>query len=57
MGDYVGVLSNRPCHIKALHKIDLSFEDETIRNPLSSRTSKEFKYFFDKVWKELNNNE
>ncbi|SHF01307.1 ABC transporter ATP-binding protein [Clostridium fallax] len=51
MADYVAVLSRRPATIKSIHKVDLTLEEE--KTPLSARKAKEFKDYFDLLWKEL----
>jgi len=55
MGDRVLVLSNRPAKIKSKHDIKLTMDGE--RTPLKSREAIEFKDYFQKIWKEMNDNE
>lgn len=50
MADRVVVLSKRPATVKNIHKIELSCERRT---PLCSREAPEFRYYFNKIWKEL----
>jgi len=50
MADRVVVLSRRPGTIKNIYEIKLSCENRT---PLSCRDAPEFRYYFNKIWKEL----
>lgn len=50
MADRVIVLSKRPAVIKNIHNIKLSCENRT---PLTCREAPEFRYYFNKIWKEL----
>lgn len=52
MADKIIVLSTRPAKIKNIHTINLTMEGE--KTPLKSRTAKEFREYFDVLWKELN---
>jgi NitT/TauT family transport system ATP-binding protein len=52
MADKIIVLSTRPARIKNIHTINLTTEGE--KTPLKSRTAKEFREYFDVLWKELN---
>jgi len=54
MADQVAVLSHRPAKIKATHTITLSIESKT---PLKARTAPEFKDYFNKLWKEIEEDE
>lgn len=54
MGDRVIVLSNRPAKIKNIHTIDLNVDGD--RTPLKSRESSQFNDYFQKIWKEMNDN-
>ncbi len=51
MADRIIVLSKRPASVKSIHEIKLTLEGE--RTPLSSREAPEFRYYFNKIWKEL----
>jgi NitT/TauT family transport system ATP-binding protein len=51
MADRVIVLSKRPATIKNIHEIKLSCGEK--RSPLCSREAPEFRYYFNKIWKEL----
>lgn len=49
MADYIVVLSKRPATIKNIHKIELTDK----KNPIHNRKAKEFSYYYDILWKEL----
>ena len=49
--DRVAIMSNRPGTIKEIIEIDLSCEEN--RSPIKLREAPEFKYYFNKIWKEL----
>ena len=49
MADKVIVLSKRPTKIKKIFDINLSNKS----NPINNRKSKEFSYFYDLIWKEI----
>ena len=51
MCDRIIILSNRPGTIKEIIDINLSCEGE--KTPLKTRESEEFRYYFNKIWKEL----
>jgi NitT/TauT family transport system ATP-binding protein len=50
--DKVIVLTNRPASVKKVY--DIKFEDLKIRTPLKSRNQKEFKEYFNLIWRDLN---
>jgi NitT/TauT family transport system ATP-binding protein len=50
MSDRILVLSRRPATIKNIHTISLTCEHKT---PLCSREAPEFRYYFNRIWKEL----
>lgn len=52
--DRVLVLSNRPARIIGSHEIKLDFNDMS-KTPTNARTLKEFQTYFNKIYKELNN--
>lgn len=52
IADRVIVLSHRPAKIKDIISINLTCPDNK-RTPLISRDAPEFKYYFNKIWKEL----
>lgn len=52
MSDTVIVLSSRPAHIKDIIEIDFS---DINRTPLSSRNHPHFQAYFNKIWREINN--
>lgn len=52
MGDKVIVLSKRPAKVKKIYNIEIKCKDEV--TPFTKRTSKEFRNYFDDVWRELN---
>lgn len=49
MSDKVIVLSNRPSKIKNIHNIELSNKI----SPIENRKAKEFNYYYDLIWKEI----
>ena len=49
MADRVIVLSERPCDIKNIYKIDLSNRS----TPIENRKAKEFAKYYDSIWKDL----
>lgn len=55
MADRIILLSKRPANIKKIYEIKLTTDGE--RTPLKSRESKEFKDYFQDLWKELNSDE
>ena len=52
LSDRIIILTNRPATIKDIIKIDLTCP-EGIRTPLRCREAPEFRYYFNKIWKEL----
>lgn len=52
MGDRVVILDKRPASVKEILPINLTLEKRT---PFTSRNAPEFKDYFNKIWKELNN--
>lgn len=53
MADKIIVLTPRPATIKNIHYINLTISGE--KTPIKARTAKEFREYFDIIWKELNN--
>lgn len=51
MADRVIILSPRPATVNSIIDISLTVDPRT---PLSSRSAPEFKYYFNQIWKELN---
>ena len=51
MADRVVILSKRPAVVKKIIPIELGLKDRT---PMSSRNASLFKYYFNLIWKELN---
>lgn len=49
MADRVIVLSERPCSIKNIYKIELSNRS----TPIENRKAKEFAKYYDDIWKDL----
>ena len=49
MSDRVIVLSKRPSTIKNIYKINLTNKS----NPISNRNTKEFPYYYEKIWKDI----
>lgn len=52
LSDRVVILSNRPASIKEIINIELTCPDGN-RTPLKCREAPEFRYYFNKIWKEL----
>ena len=52
LGDRVIVLSKRPANIKSIYQINLSNKS----NPIENRKAKEFSYYYEKIWKDLDVN-
>lgn len=52
LSDRIIILTNRPATIKDIIKIDLTCP-EGIRTPIKCREAPEFRYYFNKIWKEL----
>lgn len=52
MADRVIVLSNRPAKVKNIHTIIM----ENKQNPIHNRKQKEFQYYYDKIWKDIDIN-
>ena len=52
MADKIIVLSKRPATIKKT--IDINLTDKS--NPIENRKAKEFAYYYEKIWKELDIN-
>lgn len=50
LADRVIVLTKRPSKVNSIHTIKLSLDDRT---PMKSREAKEFKDYFNLIWKEL----
>lgn len=55
MADRIVVLTKRPAQIRNIHKIVLTIEGK--KTPLKARTAKEFREYFDMIWKELHDDE
>jgi len=51
LSDRVVILSNRPSTVKKIYEIKLSNKSSPIKN----RTCKEFGYYYDMIWKEIDN--
>ena len=49
MSDRVVVLSNRPSVVKNIYDINLSNKS----TPINNRNSKDFSYYFDLIWRDL----
>lgn len=52
MSDRIVILSNRPANIKEIIPIDLSCPNG-VRTPMKCREAPEFRFYFNKIWKEL----
>lgn len=55
MADRIVVLSKRPATVQTIVPIDLGIEP-ALRTPMQSRNTAEFKNYFNRIWKELNQN-
>ncbi len=53
ISDRVFVLTKRPAALKSTYKIEL---DIPVRTPIKSREAKEFNYYFNKIWKDIDIN-
>lgn len=51
MSERVIVLTNRPCKIKNIYKINYN----SISTPSKKRNTKEFNYYYDLIWKDIDN--
>ena len=49
MSDRVIVISKRPGVVKSIYEIDLDNKS----TPINNRKSKNFNYYFDKIWRDL----
>lgn len=49
MADRIVVLSNRPCKVKKIYDVKLTDKS----TPINNRKAKEFSYYYDKIWKDL----
>ena len=49
LANKVIVLTNRPCTIKNIYDINLSNRS----TPLENRKAKEFSYYYDMIWKDI----
>ncbi len=49
IADRVVVLTNRPCKIKSIYNIELTNKS----NPIENRKAKEFSFYYDKIWKDI----
>ena len=49
IADRVIVLTNRPCRIKNIYDIKLTNKS----NPIENRKAKEFSFYYDKIWKDI----
>ena len=49
MADRIIVLSERPSHVKKVYEINLTGKS----TPINNRNAKEFSYYYDKIWKDI----
>ena len=49
LSDRIIVLTKRPSKVKCIYKIILSNKS----TPINNRRCKEFNYFYDRIWKDL----
>ncbi len=52
MSDKVYVLTERPCKIKSIYEINLTDKS----SPINNRNCKEFSYYYEKIWKDIDHN-
>lgn len=52
MADRVVVLSNRPARVKSIYEIKMKNRG----TPIENRNKEEFKYYYDKIWKDIDFN-
>lgn len=53
MADTIIIMSNRPSYIKKV--IDISLTEKS--TPINNRKCKEFAYYYDIIWKEIDGHE
>ena len=49
MADRIIVLSERPSHVKKVYEINLTDKS----TPINNRKAKEFSYYYDMIWKDI----
>jgi NitT/TauT family transport system ATP-binding protein len=54
MSDRIIILTARPAKVFRIHEIKLNLNEE--RTPLTARKAENFRYYFDMLWRELNEN-
>ena len=52
MADRIIVLTNRPAKVKSIYTIEMKNK----KNPINNRKQKEFQYYYDKIWKDIDIN-
>ena len=52
MADRIIVLTNRPAKVKSIYTIEMKNK----QNPIYNRKQKEFQYYYDKIWKDIDIN-
>lgn len=52
MADRIIVLTNRPAKVKSIYTIEM----QNKQNPINNRKQKEFQYYYDKIWKDIDIN-
>ena len=52
MADRIIVLTNRPANVKSIYTIEMKNK----QNPINNRKQKEFQYYYDKIWKDIDIN-
>ena len=52
MSDRIVVLAKRPCYVKNIYNISLTNK----QTPIDNRKAKEFKEYYNKIWKDLDVN-
>ena len=52
MADRIIVLTNRPSKVKSIYTIEMKNK----QNPINNRKQKEFQYYYDKIWKDIDIN-
>ena len=49
LADRIIVLTKRPCTVKKIYQIDFSNR----KNPIENRKAKEFAFYYDQIWKDI----
>lgn len=52
MSDRIIILTDRPARVMNIYEIELTLDEE--RTPLTARKSPDFRIYFEKLWRDLN---